>query len=287
MGKTKRYRSNYRLTNDKIKDTVIELIKEKGDTTVREVAERAGVSISTAYDHRCPDMILEMVGMEYERVKEGENTMKLTIKSGVSTAKAMMYIENFLDDNYKDYAFLKGNLNLYITLKDDENRNCPDNEKEYVLAAENTTDVEAEKIAAAKRKVLSSWKKHIEYHKRMLEKKIKEVSIDENYLATAKDKGRKPENIEKRQRLYQKNQIELRKMNETNDLLEKLDQCVNSRKMEWYITKWKGRRKTSYDYSFEVYLLFRNIGGFTGYYEESPYHNGRTGVLRKGLPGTH
>ena len=57
----KGYKLNYQLTHIKIKNAIIRVI-EKGDKpTVKAVAKEAGISVSTAYSHKCQEMILEIL----------------------------------------------------------------------------------------------------------------------------------------------------------------------------------------------------------------------------------
>lgn len=55
----KRYRLNYEIVDIRIRDAVKKVIESGEEPTVKAVAELAGVSISTAYSHKCQDMILE------------------------------------------------------------------------------------------------------------------------------------------------------------------------------------------------------------------------------------
>lgn len=55
----KGYTLRYEITDKKIRNTVKKLIESGKDPTVREVAKEAGVGITTAYTHKCQDMILE------------------------------------------------------------------------------------------------------------------------------------------------------------------------------------------------------------------------------------
>lgn len=210
--------------------------------------------------------------------------MKLAVKSGVSVEKALNYIRDFLEANYHNYAILKGNLNLYITLKDDENRDCPDNANEYVLGADNITDVVREKTVAAKNKTLTRWKQFVKYNEKRFQNVFASVELDKKYLETAKIKGRKLENIEKREQTYLKNLKELESISEVYSLVKALDESIKTDNITWYIIKHTGRKRTSYDYSISAYLIFKNINDFTGYFETDTYRNEGTGVLIEGLP---
>ena len=59
VSSTKRYRLNYKVTDKKIRDAVAKVIESGVDPTVKLVAEEAGVSLATAYAHKCQELILE------------------------------------------------------------------------------------------------------------------------------------------------------------------------------------------------------------------------------------
>ena len=66
MNVIKGYRLNYDATHKRLLDTVADIKNEGGSLTVRNVAARAGVCVATAYNHKCPEMIREALGIEEE-----------------------------------------------------------------------------------------------------------------------------------------------------------------------------------------------------------------------------
>lgn len=71
MKSVKGYRLNYQLTHKKLENAIRLIIKENGILTVKSVAKRVGVCESTAFNHKCSEMILELL-KEYEEAKERE-----------------------------------------------------------------------------------------------------------------------------------------------------------------------------------------------------------------------
>jgi len=60
--------------------------------------------------------------------------VKIVVEQGTSMDETLELVVSFLKNNYSDYSLLKGNLNMYITLKNDLGQVCPDNEREFVLS---------------------------------------------------------------------------------------------------------------------------------------------------------
>lgn len=177
--------------------------------------------------------------------------MKIVIKSETPFAIALEKISQFLTENYNDYPMLKSNMNIYVTLKNSNGQNCPDNEKEYILTGEDVKDVFRE------------------------EKKLSnQIKNYENYLATSKDKKRKKENIEKRREEYSKHKQQYESQNKKLQLLIDLDEVVKSGEFITYYIKTTHR--LSYKYNLETIFIFDNINGYTGYFN----HWG----LQDGLP---
>lgn len=56
---SKGYQLKYEITDIKLRKVVSELVASGLNPTVKLVAKEAGVSLSTAYAHKCQDMILE------------------------------------------------------------------------------------------------------------------------------------------------------------------------------------------------------------------------------------
>lgn len=55
----KKYRLNYEIADIRIREAVKIVIESGEEPTVKLVAKEAGVSVSTAYSHKCQEMILE------------------------------------------------------------------------------------------------------------------------------------------------------------------------------------------------------------------------------------
>lgn len=64
----KGYRLNYEATHKKLLDATACIMQEGGELTVRNVAKCAGVCVATAYNHKCPEMIREALGIEEEEI---------------------------------------------------------------------------------------------------------------------------------------------------------------------------------------------------------------------------
>jgi hypothetical protein len=200
--------------------------------------------------------------------------MKIVIEAGTTVTSALEKISQFLTESYTDYPVLKNNMNIYIALKNSNGQTCPDNEKEYILTNEEVKDVFLEEKKAAYERHLSLWNSYV-YSKRMnLERLHNQIEKDKNYLATAEDKKRKKENIEKRKEEYLRHQKQYESDNKKLQLLINLDEAV---KMGTFIKYYiKNTYRSSYKYDLEVIFVFDNINGYTGFFN----HSG----LKDGLP---
>lgn len=191
--------------------------------------------------------------------------MKLTIKSGVTVDKALEYLTDFLSEVKEEYPILKGNMNVYLTLQGLDRRICPENEKEYVLTEEHIVDVEGSRIQVAKNELLEAWERFVQNTGRAVQNAKHKIEVDFQYLGTAEEKGRKPENIEKRKLQLENNQALLKQAKEKQEFVQMLNDCVKTGNIKWYFLK-SVSRKSSYDYSIDANIIFHEVDGFTGYF---------------------
>lgn len=205
--------------------------------------------------------------------------MKLTIKKGESVESAIQYLTDFLNEYKEEYPILKGDMSVYVTLRGNDNRICPENEKEFILSEEYAVDVEGSRYAAAKENLLRMWKHTISNAARKVQVAQGKIDTDIRYLETAEEKGRKPENIVKRKTQLESNQMALRQAKEAYQWYQKLDTYVQENKVCWYYLKSVSSR-SSYQYTLTAHIVFENIDGFTGYFIcGNGYSN-----MREGLP---
>jgi len=122
--------------------------------------------------------------------------VKLSIDKGVSYKNAIDILSEFLQENFSDYPILKNTMNIYITLKNSNNQICPDNEKEYILNQDGQVkDILEDKKTKEFTKRMREWNSFINSYENKISRLEKQVNTDINYLETAKEKGRKEENI--------------------------------------------------------------------------------------------
>ena len=129
--------------------------------------------------------------------------MKITIKNGSTFQSALEEINTFLKDRYSEYPQLEGDMEICINLKNNS-ETCPENDKEYNLCGNIAVDaVEAAKIRAYNEAAVSLVKT-LEEVTEYRDYCTCEITKAETYLATAAEKGRKAENIEKRKKKLQR-----------------------------------------------------------------------------------
>ncbi len=210
--------------------------------------------------------------------------MKLTIKSGESIENALDYLRKQLEPYKDDFPLLKGNMNVYVTLEGFGHKDCPDNTKELVLSGDEPIDMEKSRVFAARKQALDGWER---FYNKNLEDTIRyeaAIESDIRYIETAEEKGRKPENVEKRKKELLKNKAALQGTQEKNKLLVALNERVLSGNVEWLFNK-QTKRNATYDYTLNPILVFKGIENRDWhfvYFEsrwETPY-----GTLREGLP---
>lgn len=210
--------------------------------------------------------------------------MKLTIKSGESVDHAIQYLTEFLLERKEEYPLLKGNMNVYVTLEGFGHRNCPENEKEYILTDEQPIDVELSQLLAKKNEAKEGWKRYLAVQAKKVQSAASAVDLDIRYLETAEGKGRKPETIERRKAQLERNQTDLAQAKEWLELVQSLNEILNQGKIKWYFEKAKSS-KSPYTYTITPYIIFEDGDGdnwhFVGF--QSRYETAY-GTLREGLP---
>lgn len=210
--------------------------------------------------------------------------MKLVIKSGESVDNALAYLRDFLEGYKEEYPMLKGNMNIYVTLEGFGHRGCPDNEKEYVLTGGDPDDVEERNIGARKEEALAGWKNYVKAQYNKVKNFTTELDIAMRYIDTAEQKGRKPENVEKRKALVEKSKANLKEAEEMADVVGKLNDLLEAGNVKWYFVKHVSK-SSPYNYKITPYIIFEDNAGaawhFVGYENryERPY-----GCLYSGLP---
>ena len=210
--------------------------------------------------------------------------MKITIKNGESVDNALKYLSDFLNERKDEYPILAGNLNIYVSLKGFGELICPENNKDYILTRNGVIDLEETRINESREFALDGWKKYMSAQRKQLDSAKHKVSLDVEYLKTAEKKQRKPETIEKRKMLLEKNRVELENAEKTIQLLNSLNAHVLENKIKWHYLK-KCSKNAPYSYNISPSIIFENVNGetwhFTAYKSryDTPY-----GFLKKGFP---
>lgn len=209
--------------------------------------------------------------------------MKITIKRGESVQNASQYLLEFLTQYEEQYPILKSDMNVYVTLTGFGSRICPENEKEYILSQNGVRDVEAERIAEAKEKLINEWNRYIKCVRKCAENVEKQLKSDMEYLETAVEKKRKPEMVERRRKAFEKKREDYKSLSAYCALLEELEEMrIKAAGVRWHFIKIN-QPKMTYVYTLKPYLIFVNtegtawhFQGFGGRYDVAP--------LKKGMP---
>lgn len=201
--------------------------------------------------------------------------MKLIIKEGESVENAIKYLQDFLEKYKNEYPILKGNMNIYITLEGFGHKDCPENEKEFILSGNgDPVDVEQWRKEKAIEETFSVWKRIQEKHNASIEWVEKDIKREEEYLATAQEKGKRTDLIEKHQKQLETNKEKLNQLHEYSHYLDQLRDAIRNRRAVLFFNRYN--EKSPYSYELDFYFVFEDIDGADCYIN-------RFG-LKKGLP---
>lgn len=191
--------------------------------------------------------------------------MKITIEKGTHYSEVLDTLRKFLDENYKEYPILSKNLNIYFDLCNASNQICPDNKKEFKISGEQVTDVINQGVQKALKETkieLGNEVKRMERHLSIIERYLR---LDRSYLATAEERGRKPENVKKREDELKKH---LKELQDLQDLLKDYYYVINAvregrykGRAEIYNSHNYGRQQRTY-----VFYLDFDLPEFKGTY---------------------
>lgn len=204
--------------------------------------------------------------------------MKLSINKGVSYKNAIDILSEFLQENFSDYPILKNTMNIYITLKNSDNQICPDNEKEYILNQDGQVkDVLEDEKTKEFTKRMREWNSFINSYENKISRLEKQVNTDINYLETAKEKGRKEENITKRKIQLDKNKLELKRVIKYFEIIKRLDKAIDNNNFTTLFLKQTHR--SPYKYNLDAIFIFEDVESYTGYFDWHGLHDGKPEYL--------
>ncbi len=210
--------------------------------------------------------------------------MKLIVKSGESIEHAIQYLSDFLKKYEDDYFLLKGNMNIYITLEGVGHTPCLDNDKEFVLSAEDPEDVERNNIQFAKEKVLAGWKRFFVHECKKVQSSAGDVEFERRYIESAEKRGLKPVTIERHKSILLSCEKKHEEVKRNVNLLLKLNEIIEKEEAIYHFVKFQ-KGNALYSYTITPYIIFENVDEkfyhFVGY--ESKYKT-YYGYLQSGLP---
>lgn len=188
--------------------------------------------------------------------------MRIVIEKGYDSKIMMAILSNFIFKHAEEYPILKENMIVDITLKNKINQIDPDNEREFYLGENELRNYKAEREEYYDYRLNEEWEDFIFDSSLSI---MKEIQKDKNYILTATEKGRKPENIEKRKLLLAKNE---RRLAEEQNRMKKLHPFIElyekkQVKFQYEVDEWGDSFKAvifdidgenyTFEYSFEIY----------------------------------
>lgn len=215
--------------------------------------------------------------------------MRLKVKYGESVDNAIRYLQAFLEQYKDDYPILESNLNIYITLKAADEKRCPDNEREFILTESASIDAEQAKNAKYQAEALTSWTQFFHHKEFLYHRLLHNIEMDQDYIDTAEEKGRSPENIEKRRKQLEKAQERLINENQRMAFVKLLNDQIEEKQVKWLFLKCMLPNQ-HYDYYIQSYIIFENVAGESWHYVAPPYgqpfepYTNDSKYLKKGLP---
>lgn len=109
---------------------------------------------------------------------------------------------------------------------------------------------------------MREWNNFVYYCQRDVDRLEKKVALDNNYIETANEKGRKEENISKRKIQLTKHKLDLENAIRTFELVEILNDAIRNNNYKTLFLKHTNG--SAYKYRLDVIFLFENIDGYTG-----------------------
>ena len=199
--------------------------------------------------------------------------MKIIINKGENIKNAINLLNNFILENYSEYPILKNTLNIYITLKNESDEVCPDNEKEYMLTNNYIIDILKERKQQALDELLIYWDHFRNRLSREIEKIENYIKLDENYINTSIEKNRKKENIEKKKKIYEKNKKDLDLLIKNKNFIDILNSKIIENKIKIKFIK-ENSINSIYNYNLNVSIIFENIDNENYYFDNNGLHKG-------------
>ena len=199
--------------------------------------------------------------------------MKITINKGENIEDAINLLSKFILQNYSNYPILKNTLNIYMTLKNENEEVCPDNEKEYMLNNNCIIDILKERKKQALDELFNYWLRFRNSFSIKIAEFENLIKLDENYINTAIEKNKKKENIEKRKKIYEKNKDELELLIKNKNFIENLHLKILEDDVKIQFIK-ENSKNSIYSYNLYVLIIFEDIENENYYFDNKGLHKG-------------
>ena len=178
--------------------------------------------------------------------------MKFSLSQKVPVDDMIESLRAFLKEKYADYPYTKGSCNIYIKLQDADGAS-PNNEADYKFDGQTFINIGEKAKAASIENAKTKWQAYIISHDSSPARSRHSIETDTNYLESATEKGRKPENIAKRKAELEKKQQELASIENYIELLHKLDKDAH---IKYNIIKYVSKG-SSYNYEYVTEIEFQ------------------------------
>jgi hypothetical protein len=160
--------------------------------------------------------------------------MKLIFDKNLELYDIIRLLSDFLQDKADDYRLLKNDMTVTVLLENVVGLDDPDNERVFHFNNEDLTKYDEEKKEQAAFKLSEEWISYtIDSRKSMKD----HIETDKNYLATANEKNRSLQNIERRKKTLQRHERELVIEEERMAFISRFIDLVNEGNVKYEFVK--------------------------------------------------
>lgn len=191
--------------------------------------------------------------------------MKITILGKVTYTDALDMLQRYFETHCKDYPYAAREIKIDLDLVDENDHPYPANDKELVITEDMVEDGSKKEML----ELLETTKAYLfldqEKYAGQLSCVDHRVKMDESYLSTAQEKGRKPEKIAERQEELAKHSKEQEDM---RAILSDYTTAANAVKNDEYKARFEvfTNEKWGRKQKFKEVFLDIQVPGFSGSY---------------------
>lgn len=160
--------------------------------------------------------------------------MKIVCEKGHDAREMLNILTDFIMEQTLEYPILKNDMEIEVTFKNDANQINPNNERVFYFGQKELDEREAKEESVLDFLLKEHWSEFISEDTTTL---VKEIETDRNYISTAKENGRKPQNVENRKKALLKKEKRLTEKKEREVQLRPFIDMVKNKQVEYQYEK--------------------------------------------------